>query len=364
VAEESENGDKTEDPTEKKISDAVEKGNLPVSREATTFAAIAAMCVMATIVIPHSSERLGRMLAVLIDKSSGIRLESSADMVLLVRLMSVDVALAVGPAVLLMMLAGLIAAAAQGSLAPHIERLQFDLSRISPLSGFKRLFGRTGLVEFLKSVAKLLFVVGAVFILFSRREYLPLQILITDARELPRTIMNQIVELLLLLFVASSFLLIGDLFYARFSWREKLRMSREDLKQEVKEMEGDPMLKARLRSIALDRSRRRMISQVPKATLIVANPTHFAVAMRYVREEGGAPIVVAKGQDLIALKIREIAEANGIPVFEDKALARSLYQSVKVDQMIPPAFYKAVAELIHIINTSKKHGVSPATRSR
>jgi flagellar biosynthetic protein FlhB len=128
-------------------------------------------------------------------------------------------------------------------------------------------------------------------------------------------------------------------------------------------MEGDPLLKARLRSLAMDRSRRRMMTRVPTATLVVANPTHFAVALRYVREEGGAPMVVAMGQDLIALKIREIAEANGIPVFEDKALARSLYQSVKVDQMIPSAFYKAVAELIHLINTSRKRGVAPAIRS-
>jgi flagellar biosynthetic protein FlhB len=364
LAEESENGDKTEDPTEKRLSDAVEKGNLPVSREAATFAAIAAMCVMATVVVPNASANLARMLAVLLDRSSGIRLDSSADIVALVRLMSVDVLWAVGPAVLLMMAAGLVAAGSQGSLAPHIERLQFDLSRISPLSGAKRLFGRAGFVEFLKSLTKLLLVVGAVLILFGKRQDLLLQVLVTDAKELPGTILHEIVELLLLLFVASSMLLVADLFYSRFSWREKLRMSREDLKQEMKEMEGDPLMKSRLRSIALDRSRKRMMTQVPRATLVVANPTHFAIAMRYVREEGGAPVVVAKGQDLIALKIREIAEANDIPVFEDKALARSLYQSVKVDQVIPPAFYKAVAELIHIINASRKRGVAPAMRSK
>jgi flagellar biosynthetic protein FlhB len=192
---------------------------------------------------------------------------------------------------------------------------------------------------------------------------LPLQILISDPGDLPSIIMREIVELLLLLFVATAVLLVADLFYTRFSWFEKLRMSRDELKREVKEMEGDPILKARLRSIALDRNRRRMMAQVPKATLVIANPTHFAVALRYVREEGGAPMVVAMGQDLIALKIREIAEASNIPVFEDKALARSLYQSVKVDQMIPPAFYKAVAELIHLINTSKQRAVTPVSRS-
>ena len=364
MAETPENGDKTEDPTEKRISDAIEQGNLPVSREATTFAAIAAMCVMATAVIPYASAKISRVLAVLLDKSSSIRIENATDVIAIMRVMMVDVGMAVGPAVLLMMMAGILAAGAQGSLVPHLERLEMDFSRVSPLSGFQRLFGRAGLVEFLKSVLKLLLVAGAVAILVSKRQYLPLQVLISDATELPATIMREVVELLLLLFVASCILLLADLFYSRFSWREKLRMSREDLKQEMKEMEGDPLLKSRLRSIAMDRARRRMMAQVPRATLIVANPTHFAVAMRYVREEGGAPIVVAKGQDLVALKIREIAESNGIPVFEDKALARTLYQSVKVDQMIPSAFYKAVAELIHLINTSRNRGVTPATRSR
>jgi flagellar biosynthetic protein FlhB len=110
--------------------------------------------------------------------------------------------------------------------------------------------------------------------------------------------------------------------------------------------EGVPILKALMRSLARARSRRRMIAAVPRATLVISNPTHFAVALRYVREEGGAPLVVAKGQDLVALKIRHVAEENGIPVIEDKLLARSLYESVQVDKIIPSQFYKAVAEII------------------
>jgi flagellar biosynthetic protein FlhB len=123
-------------------------------------------------------------------------------------------------------------------------------------------------------------------------------------------------------------------------------MAPQEVKDERKQSEGDPLVKAKQRSIARARARQRMISAVPRATLVIANPTHFAVALRYVRSEGGAPRVVAKGQDLVALTIRKIAEENAIPVIEDKALARSLYAKVEVDQMIPVEFYKAVAQIL------------------
>src|SRR5262249_15260262 len=129
-------------------------------------------------------------------------------------------------------------------------------------------------------------------------------------------------------------------------WRRELRMTRQELKDEHKQADGDPIVKARLRSLARDRARKRMIARVPQATVIIANPTHYAIALRYVRTENHAPLVVAKGQDLIALKIREIAEKHGIPVVEDKLLARSLYDKVQIDQLIPPEFYRAVANVI------------------
>jgi flagellar biosynthetic protein FlhB len=144
-----------------------------------------------------------------------------------------------------------------------------------------------------------------------------------------------------------------DLLWSRFNWRQDLRMTKQEVKDEMKQAEGDPIMRSRLRSLQRDRARRRMMAEVPKATLVIANPTHYAIALRYVREETAAPVVIAKGQDLVALKIREIAEANEIPVFEDVALARSMYSQVSVDNMIPPQFYQAVAELVRVLYTSK-----------
>lgn len=130
-------------------------------------------------------------------------------------------------------------------------------------------------------------------------------------------------------------------------------MSRQEIKDEHKQVEGDPIVKARLRSLARDRARRRMMTAVPKATLVIANPTHYSIALKYVRDEDAAPVVVAKGQDLVALKIREIASEHGIPIFEDVALARSMYKQVSVDSVIPAQFYQAVAELVRIVYAKK-----------
>jgi flagellar biosynthetic protein FlhB len=144
-----------------------------------------------------------------------------------------------------------------------------------------------------------------------------------------------------------------DLVWSRFHWRQDLKMTKQEVKDELKQSEGDPIIKSRLRSLARDRARRRMMTAVPRATLVIANPTHYSIALRYVREENSAPVVLAKGQDLVALKIREIAEANNIPVFEDVALARSMYKQVSVDSVIPQQFYQAVAELIRVVYASK-----------
>ncbi len=144
-----------------------------------------------------------------------------------------------------------------------------------------------------------------------------------------------------------------DYAYQRFDHTKQLKMSKQEVKEEHKSMDGDPQVKSRIRALQREMSRRRMMDEVPKATVVLTNPSHYAIALRYIRSENGAPIVLAKGQDLIALKIREIAEQNGITVIENKPLARSMYDAVEVSQAIPATFYKAVAEIIHQIQQTK-----------
>jgi flagellar biosynthetic protein FlhB len=177
--------------------------------------------------------------------------------------------------------------------------------------------------------------------------------MITNPFEFTKVIRSITVDILVAVVLVMAAIAAADLVWSRFSWRRDMRMSKQEVKDELKQSEGDPIVKSRIRSVARDRARRRMMTAVPKATLVIANPTHYAIALRYVREENSAPLVVAKGQDLVALKIREIAEENGIPVFEDVALARSMYKQVSVDSVIPPQFYQAVAELVRIVYAKK-----------
>jgi flagellar biosynthetic protein FlhB len=181
-----------------------------------------------------------------------------------------------------------------------------------------------------------------------------------DAADLPSRLLALCAKAIASVMLAVVVIAGADLAWARIHWRRDQRMSRQDVKDEIKQAEGDRLIKARIRSLRLDRSRRRMLGAVPKATMVVVNPTHYAVALRYVRTEGGAPTVIAKGVDLIALKIRGIAEENQIPIIEDKPLARSLYDAVAVDNAIPPEFYRAVAELVHLIQN--KRSTWPLTR--
>ena len=170
---------------------------------------------------------------------------------------------------------------------------------------------------------------------------------------MPERILALAVKTIAAVLVATLAVASADLVWSRILWRRDNRMSRYEVKEELRQAEGDRMVKARLRLLRLDRSRKRMLSAAPRATMVVANPTHYAVAMRYVRSEGGAPIVVAKGADLVALEIRAIAEAHDIPMVEDKPLARSLYSATEVERPIPAEFYRAVAEIVHLIQQRK-----------
>jgi len=156
------------------------------------------------------------------------------------------------------------------------------------------------------------------------------------------------------LLILSLILAIADLVLSRLRWRRDLRMTRQEVRDEMKESDGDPFFKSRIRTLARQRNSRRMLDALPQASMVITNPTHYAVALRYQREDGGAPVVIAKGVDHMARKIREIASAHEVPLVENKPLARSLYDQVEIDTQIPPEFYRAVAEIIHYLNNTKR----------
>ena len=348
-----EHEDKTEEPTEKRLHDAVEKGQTAFSREAPLFASLSATLVAFVFILPGRAATLFAGLVGILDDPAGWRIARGEDALALAGPLVSAAADFLWPVVALLAAAGVVASVAQA--APRIvpDRIMPDFSRISLRGGWRRIFGARGLVEFAKSLIK----VGAVgsvagMTLVGQRVVL-LTAMDGDPGTLPERIVSLAVRTVAAVLVATLAVASADLVWSRILWRRDHRMTKYEVKEELRLAEGDRMVKARLRSLRLDRSRKRMLSAVPRATMVVVNPTHFAVAMRYVRAEGGAPIVLAKGVDLIALKIRAIAEAHDIPVVEDKPLARSLYAAVEVERPIPAEFYRAVAEIVHLIQKRK-----------
>ena len=339
--------DKTEEPTEKRLHDAVERGEVAFSREAPLFASLSAALVVLIFVIPTHAEALLTALVGLIDDPAGWRIERGEDVLALAGPL-VDAGMHfLMPTVILLTVAGVLASLAQS--APRIvpDRILPDASRISLRKGLSRVFGARGWTEFLKSIIKLTAVIAVAIDDADRPEGRPAHRDGRRPRHAAAARARPIRQNDRRSARRDAAVAAADLAWSRILWRRDHRMSKQEVKEELRQAEGDRMIKARLRSLRLDRSRKRMLSAVPRATMVVVNPTHYAVALRYVRAEGGAPMVVAKGADFIALKIRSIAEDHAIPVVEDKPLARSLYAAVDVDRPIPAEFYRAVAEIVH-----------------
>ncbi len=340
---------RTEAPTEKKINDAIERGNVPFSREASIFASVSAMLLAGTFLAQDFIGSMTKLLRQLLDSAGTISLRNGGDAAALLQLIGWDVGKLALALLSVFAAAGVLSSALQNAPRLAFDRIRPNFQRISLGDGWHRLFGARGQVEFLKGVFKLGAISAVTFAVMQWQQNSLVDAMAVDPEAIPELILSVATRLLSVICVVTVLLLAADLVWSRTHWRRDLRMSRQELKDELKQSEGDPLKKAKFRSLAKDRLRKNMIAAVPRATLVIANPTHYAIALRYVKEEGGAPLVLSKGQDLIALKIREIAEQHSIPIIEDKALARSMYDSVEVDRTIPPEFYKAVAELIHFL---------------
>jgi flagellar biosynthetic protein FlhB len=351
MAETSDQESKTEEPSEKKIRDALEQGKIPVSREASIFASMAALMVIQSFLIGPGVQQLVPTLKSLLDDPDGFRLNTAADAQNLLTVVGLQTMRFMLPLVIIMIVFGLAASLLQNAPRLVLDRIQPNFSRISPAQGWSRIFGTQGLVEFAKAVFKLVSVGLVVGFVLRSSEARAFEAMFADPVALPEMILTIAMRVVSAICVTTIVLVALDLAWARFHWRRELRMTTQELKDEHKQAEGDPLIKARLRSLARDRSRQRMIASASKASLVIANPTHYAVALRYRRDENSAPLVLARGMDAIALKIRAVAEENNIPVIENKALARALYEAVQVDQVIPGEFFRPVAEIIYFLQS-------------
>ncbi len=344
---------KTEEATEKKIRDTIEQGKLPHSKETAILLSFVAILVYCVFFVDADLAAAGAFLADFLERPEAWSLGTAEDVMQLYRVVLVEIGKMLGIFVLLLAVAGVAASALQNMPQFVGERIRPQASRISLSKGWDRLFGMAGFVEFAKSLGKLAFVIAVLSFAVNEARDRLLSGMLTNPTTFGIVIRDVLINILISITLVMAAISVIDLIWSRFHWRQDLRMTKQEVKDEHKQSEGDPIVKARLRSLARDRARRRMMTAVPKATLIIANPTHYSIALRYVRDEDSAPVVVAKGQDLVALKIREIAGQHGIPIFEDVALARSMYKQVSVDNVIPAQFYQAVAELVRIVYARK-----------
>jgi flagellar biosynthetic protein FlhB len=344
VAEDSDQGQKTEDPTQKRLDEAIERGDVAKSQEVNTWFVIGG----ATLVLSSFSGTIGdglkATLAGLFANAHRIPTDGHG-LVALVHSIGLTLIAALGVPLLLLMVAAFAGNVIQHRFVWSAEAVSPKLNKISPLAGLQRLFSKQALANFIKGLIKL-GLIGTVMVavLWPERHRLDALVridpdaLIGITRSLSLSLLGTVVAILAM--VAA-----GDYFFQYRQWFERQKMSLHEMKEEFKQTEGDPHVKGRLRQLRMARVRKRMMAAVPTASVVVTNPTHFAVALKYERGMP-APICVAKGMDLIALKIREIAKENGVPVIENPPLARALHATVDIDSEIPVEHYKAVAELI------------------
>lgn len=340
---------KTEEPTSKRLSNAREEGNILQSQEVKTAAMLMAMTVFVWLIAPMTMTRLRGILLRFIEQPDTIRVGTPGEL----QSLAVDVLSSVGLTIIIplgfLLSVGLVSALAQTGWMIVPDKLVPDLNKLNPLNGLKRMFSLNSVMELGKSIAKML-VVGILCYFILKPRLADLDLLPSmDLMDILAYFHRLLVRLLF--FVALIVLVIAaaDWVYQRFTYLKKLRMTKQEVKDEHKQSEGDPMIKSRLRALRIQRARNRMMAAVPKADVVVTNPTHYACALKYDADTMNAPVLVAKGQNLIALKIREIAEENDVPIVENPPLARALYATVDIDREISPDHYKAVAEVISYV---------------
>lgn len=336
--------EKSEDPTQKRLDEALQRGDVARSHEVSTWFIIAGGTLILVAFSGSMASGLKATLAGLIGNAHRVPVDGGGIMLLTNRI-GIEVLASVAIPFLLLALAAIAGNIIQHRFIWSAESLKPKLSKISPAAGFKRLFSKEALANFAKGIAKLV-LVGTVMtvLLWPKRDELDSLVLLDPGTLLAIT-KSLTIEMLGAVVAVLAIIAAADYLFQYRQWFERQKMSMRELKEEFKQTDGDPAIKGRIRRLRETRMKKRMMAAVPKASVVITNPTHFAVALKYERGDN-APVCVAKGVDALALKIREVAEKHTIPVVENPPLARALHASVDIDQEIPPEHYKAVAEVI------------------
>jgi flagellar biosynthetic protein FlhB len=345
MADDRDDAQQTEQPTQKRLEQAREQGDVVKSMEVSGFVLLAG-CTLGLAMFGKSTMLgLVKLMTMFLEQPDAMAVDG-AGLASLGRGVLIHVAVVVAPLFGVFALAGLVGHVMQGRPGFTPSKLAPDFAKVSPMAGFKRLFGLDGWMNLVKGLCKMAIVGVAVWTqLWPARGMLE-SILSQSPGGVVADMGHLLFKVLIAALAALAVIAGADYFLQYMQFQKRNRMSKQEIKDEYRQNEGDPHIKAKIRQLRQDRSRKRMMARVPDATVVIMNPTHYAVALQYVSGKTAAPVCVAKGLDALALRIRAIAEDNDVPVVENPPLARALHASVELDEPVPPEHYKAVAQVI------------------
>lgn len=345
MADDRDESQQTEEPTQRRLDQSREHGDQVKSAEVQTLIILFGGTLAIAMFGQSAAMGLVRTFRMFIAEPDRIAV-GSTDLIVLMRNVLIQLAAALGPFFGVLMATGLAGNLLQNRPGFTTERIKPNFSKLSPVSGFKRMFGIDGLTTLLKGLLKIALVGAAIWTqLWPARGGLEAVL-----QQSPAAVAADMTHLMFRMMIAAltaiAVIAGADYLMQRHQFMKRNRMSKQEIKEEFKQTEGDPHIKAKVRQIRMERAKRRMIANVPKATVVITNPTHYAVALFYESGKMAAPICLAKGIDALALRIREVAKEHNVPIVENPPLARALYAGVEVDEAIPAEHYKAVAQVI------------------
>lgn len=347
-------GEKTEPATSKKLDDARKEGQVAKSREIANGLGLLALFLILKFWVGHIGEQLLGVFQIVYNRIPDLTIYPNgfmpeASVMSLFGLMLKQVLLILAPILIIGFLVAFLSDLVQVKWKPTTKPLKPKFSKLNPISGFKKIFSVNSLVELVKSVLKIGLIVYVCFSYLKERWLLLFNLYDMSLMQAIGLAAETMTDLGIRISALYMVIALGDYIYQRVKFSNDMKMTKQEIKEEFKQMEGDPQIKGQIRAKMREASRRRMMQDLPKADVVITNPTHYAVAIQYDPEIADAPVVIAKGEDYMAARIKEVARENQIEIVENKPLARMLYANVDIGQAVPPELYQAVAEVLAFV---------------
>ncbi|MCH5342092.1 MAG: flagellar biosynthesis protein FlhB [Acetatifactor sp.] len=353
-AKEGQGGEKTEPATQKKLDDARKEGQVAKSREIANGFGLLALFLILRFWVGNMGTQMMAMFPGIYNRIPEVvtfwdGMMPQTDTRIVFRLLLTRVLLIIAPILLIGFAIAFVSDVVQVKWKPTMKPLQPKFSKLNPLKGFKKIFSVNSLVELIKSIAKILLIGYVCYNYLKDKWVILLNLYEVSLMQGLQIIAQTVIDLGIRVSAIYMIIAFADLIYQRVKFKNDMKMTKQEVKEEYKQQEGDPQVKNKIRNKMMEASRRRMMQDLPQADVVITNPTHYAVAIKYDPQVADAPLVIAKGEDYLAQKIKEIAKANHVEIVENKPLARMLYANVDIGQAVPPELYQAVAEVLAFV---------------